>query len=160
MSTDAKPSELAANPAKTVCSSRPFEVGEMLIVSYCEQPCAKLIAVVVDASESGDMCNWKYLNADPMLDYCNNQNGFFRMEKATRVEDFGVKVMAHDGFYWCEKNGDSVATYEDGKPRRWQGRTSLAVDEADHSPTPPSHAPALQYRSESRNDDRRLRARE
>lgn len=102
----------------TLCSSRAFRVGDCVILNHVEQPCSKLICVVV--KDDGEFYHCKYLNADKMLDSYNKPPMKNRLPRATKVEDFGVEIKAHDGKYWCEKVGESKATYADGKPRQWQ----------------------------------------
>lgn len=99
-----------------------LRVGELVILNDMEQPCGKLVAVITAASEAGDLHQWKYINADPQLDSYNEQPGFIDMSPATRLEDFGVVIHAHNTEYWCEQRYESKATYKDGKPRAWQER--------------------------------------
>lgn len=102
--------------------TKTFKVGDCVILNYSEQPCAHLVAVVTDCKESHYLC--QYLDADPMLDsYCNPPMKS-SLDRATLVEDFGVKIEAHDGKYWCEQIEESKATYNDGKPRKWQERAA------------------------------------
>ena len=95
-----------------------FEIGDCVILNYCECPSGKLVAVVVGVLEDFYLC--KYLNADSKLDSCCDPPMQNMLKRATKVEDFGVKIHKEDGKYWCEQISESVAKYEDGKPRNWQ----------------------------------------
>lgn len=98
--------------------ARAFSVGDCLILNDCEQPCGKLVCVVVD--DDGEFYHCQYLNADPAFDSYNNPPMKNRLERATKIETFGVLIRAADGEYWCEQRAESKATYHDGKPRKWQ----------------------------------------
>lgn len=41
--------------------------------------------------------------------------------RPTPVEDFGIEITISDGMISGKQVRDSVATYRDGKPRKWQG---------------------------------------
>lgn len=100
------------------CSSRAFRVGDCVILNEVEQPYGRLVCVVVD--DDGEQYHFQYLNADPMLDSYNKPPMKNRLERATKIEDFGVVIRAANGEYWCEQRSESKATYSDGKPRKWQ----------------------------------------
>jgi hypothetical protein len=98
---------------------RMFKVGDTVILNDCEQPCGQMVAVVV--KDDGEHYHCEYLNADPRFDYyCNPPMRAGRLWRAARLEEFGVKLCAAAGKYWCEKVGESVAKYPDGKARQWQ----------------------------------------
>jgi len=104
----------------TVCSSRAFSVGDLVILNDVEQPCGRMVCIVTSNANDLGFYSVQYLNADRTFDaYCKPpmQN---RLLRATRVEEFGV-VLRNDGtHYWCEQVGNSSATYPDGNPRSWQ----------------------------------------
>jgi hypothetical protein len=94
-----------------------LKVGCCVILNELEQPCSKLIAVVWKIESvliCRYLCDWDHLKP------------FFRngvrsaVHEATTVGHFGVSVKFEDGRYWCEQSGESIATYDDGKPRYWQ----------------------------------------
>jgi hypothetical protein len=96
-----------------------FRVGDTIILNDIDQPCGQLVAVVV--KDDGEHYHCEYLNADARFDYYSKppmRAG--RLERATKLEEFGVKLCAADGRYWCEKVGESVARYPDGQARQWQ----------------------------------------
>lgn len=116
MNTQATPDECSG---ATDCSvARAFRVGDCVILNHCEQPCGKLVCVVVD--DDGDFYHCQYLNADPAFDSYNDPPMRNRLDRATKIETFGVVIRAANGEYWCEQRGDSRATYADGKTRPWQ----------------------------------------
>ena len=102
----------------TLCSSRAFKVGDCVILNHVEQPCGRLVCVVV--KDDGEYYHCCYLNADPQLSSYNKPPMKNRLERGTKIEDFGVVIRAEGGVYWCEERSESKATYADGKPRRWQ----------------------------------------
>jgi hypothetical protein len=111
--------DVADHSAATDCSvARAFRVGDCVILNYCEQPCGRLVCVVV--GDDGEFYHCQYLNADPVLDAYNDPPMKNRLERATKIETFGVVIRAADGEYWCEQREESQATYADGKPRPWQ----------------------------------------
>jgi len=72
--------------------TRKFRVGDFVILNEVEQPCGKLIVVVI--SDDGEQYECQYLNADPMLDPYNTPPMKNRLSVATKVEDFGVVIRA------------------------------------------------------------------
>jgi hypothetical protein len=101
-------------------------VGHCVNVSYVEQPCSKLVAVITQIE--GEFAYCKYLNSEPALDSYSEMNqgrGLRnRLESLTPIGDFGVQVFYEDNkkkpTFWCERTSDSVATYSDGGRRFWQ----------------------------------------
>ena len=43
----------------------------------------------------------------------------------TPLEDFGIRWTIENGEIYGEQSDPSVATYKDGKPRKWQGETTF-----------------------------------
>lgn len=105
-----------------------LRVGCCVIMNDLEQPCAKLIAVVV--AINGDDVKCRYLrDADvlkPFRKGCVNH-----VRTITPVGTFGVCVKALGNEYWCEVVEESSATYQDGKPRRWQDYQGTVKRRAD-----------------------------
>ena len=102
---------------KIALNSTELKPGCCVVINDVEQPCAKLIAVVKEIV--GSSVTAVYLrDGKELKPYRNGFHG--RTETVTPISRFGVKVLIDDGLYWCEVVGDSTATYEDGKPRRWQ----------------------------------------
>jgi hypothetical protein len=96
-----------------------FRVGDTVILNDVDQPCGKMVAVIV--KDDGKDYHCEYLNADARFDKYNiPPMRFGRLNYATKLEDFGVKLCAADGKYWCEPVSISVARYPDGSPRNWQ----------------------------------------
>lgn len=66
-----------------------------------------------------------YQTTDGKLNYCDRRKKSYDgmpFYKATPIEDFGIHVRLHDdGTYEFTQSGQSIAKYEDGKPRAWQG---------------------------------------
>ena len=97
---------------------RSWQNGDCIIINDVEQPCSKLIAVIV--GQRGEYYECQYLNADETLNQYNKPPMRNKLTRATRVEDFGVVLRTTGDKYWCEQVGDSIATYPDGEPRKWQ----------------------------------------
>lgn len=96
-----------------------FQVGDTVILNDCDQPSGKMVAVVV--KDDGTHYHCEYLNADQRFDcYSKPPMKAGRLERATKTEEFGVRLCAADGKYWCEQVVDSVARYPDGALRKWQ----------------------------------------
>jgi hypothetical protein len=96
-----------------------FKVGDTVILNDCEQPSGQMVAVVV--KDDGEHYHCEYLNADARFDhYSKPPMRAGRLERATKLEEFGVKLCAAEGRYWCEQVVDSVARYPDGSLRKWQ----------------------------------------
>lgn len=93
-------------------------VGDVVIMNYVDRPHAALVCVVVGTF--GDQYLCRYLNADPAYDKFNSPHMRSSLREATRLQDFGVDLFFFQDEYWCQPNGASVATYADGKPRKWQ----------------------------------------
>jgi hypothetical protein len=98
--------------------TRKFEPGDCVILNDVEQPCARLIGVVVSVDDG--YVKTKYLNADESFSSYNRRGCLSRRAVVTHLEDFGVRLRVTGVSYWCEVVGESTATYEDGKPRKWQ----------------------------------------
>lgn len=95
-----------------------FEIGDCVILNEHEKPCAEMICVVV--GKVGDYFECAYLNAASKFDeYCcpSMQN---QLERAHRIEEFGVELRSAAGKYWVEKVGASQVKYPDGETRLWQ----------------------------------------
>ena len=94
-------------------------VGHCVIINDVEQPCGRLVSVVV--AVDGDVVVTKYLNADPVLTPYNKTGVANRRETVTPCGHFGVSVVVNsDGQYLCEPVAESRATYSDGDLRPWQ----------------------------------------
>ena len=104
--------------ATSVGSLRAFRVGDCVILNEVEQPYGRLIAVVTE--DDGNYYHCQYLNADSTLDSYSNPPMKTRLDRATKIEDFGVVIRSAKGEYWCEQRSESKATYSDRKPRKWQ----------------------------------------
>lgn len=103
----------------TTTPERTFSPGLCVIVNHFDQPCGKLLAIVVDVDGQDVLCC--YVNADPALDGYQTPPMRFPSEIVTHVCDFGVDVETDtEGHYWCEQRGESIATYTDGTTRPWQ----------------------------------------
>jgi len=98
-------------------------VGHCVILNDVEKPYGRLIAVIMEIQNDIAFC--KYLCSDPQLDIYNKKRGMMigitgGIHSMTPVAKFGVKVCFNKWQYWCEKVGESTATYRDGRPRQWQ----------------------------------------
>ena len=118
--------QLACN----VLLSSDIAVGHCVILNDVEQPCGRLVAVIMAIEGGIAYCN--YLNADAQLSSYNKKLGMAiqiegGIHNMTPVGKFGVEVDYYPqvGTYCCERVGDSVATYRDGKPRKWQENVPL-----------------------------------
>lgn len=96
--------------------------GHAVIVNDIDQPCSKLIAIVIEA---GDIVCARYLNADLGYDkLIKNPRKY-----VTPVNDFGVKLYydTEDGKYHTKVVSESVAKYPDGAERQWQARGADSI---------------------------------
>lgn len=93
-------------------------LGHCVILNDIEQPCARMIGVVVGIE--GEFIRTRYLCADADMTPYNKRGCVNRREVVTAIEDFGVELRSEGNSYWCEKVGDSVARYPDGLRRTWQ----------------------------------------
>ena len=113
-----------------VLLSSEIAVGHCVILNDVDQPCGRLVAVIVAIEGNTAYCN--YLNADPQLSSYNQKLGMAiqidgGIHNMTPVSRFGVEVNYYpqEGGYCCERVSDSVATYRDGKSRKWQENVPL-----------------------------------
>lgn len=123
MSTDVK-SPVDSGSVFNALLSSDIDVGHCVIVNDVEQPCGKLVSVVV--SVAGDKVVTKYLNADQQLTSYNKKGVTNRRETVTPIGSFGVEVRVNEhNVYWCEPISESKATYADGERRPWQERGGI-----------------------------------
>lgn len=109
------------NTIKTLPADK-IAVGHCAIINHVEQPCGRLLAVIV--AIEGESVRTKYLNAERDLSSYNKRGCVNPIDLVTPAGHFGVEVRTDkDGaetFYWCEPVGESIATYRDGSIRPWQ----------------------------------------
>ena len=113
---------------KIICSVLPssdIAVGHCVILNDVDQPCGRLVAVIMAIEGNVAYCN--YLNADPLLSSYNQKLGMAieiegGVHNLTPVGKFGVEVNFYPQVktYCCERISESVATYCNGAPRQWQ----------------------------------------
>ena len=98
-----------------------FQVGDCIILNDVEQPCGRMVCVVTGSNDNEDgFYSVQYMNADSVFDcYCKPPMRN-RLNRATKLECFGVALRTDGTRYWCEQIGDSSASYPDGQPRKWQ----------------------------------------
>ena len=114
--------------SRQLLPSSEIAVGHCVILNDIEQPYGRLIAVIMEMQGNIAFCN--YLNADSRLSSFNKKLGMIVNPEewnTTPVSKFGVEVSycPEDGSYCCNRIGESVATYQDGKPRQWQERAPI-----------------------------------
>ena len=95
-----------------------FKIGDCVNLNHVEQPCGKLVAVVVGIV--GDCLLCQYLNAEEELDQYNEPPMRSPKEGTTKLSEFGVVIKGDGSDYWCEQETESKAKYADGQPREWQ----------------------------------------
>ena len=105
--------------------SSEIAVGHCVILNDHEQPCGRMVVVIVEIE--GDIVYCKYLCNDVDLSTYNRRRGMAasvsgKSHRLTPISAFGVNVRLdlQTRNYWCEKVAESSATYRDGRPRRWQ----------------------------------------
>lgn len=91
-----------------------LELGHCVIINDCDQPCAKLLAVVTEVRE--DKVVAQYLTKDVSMKQCWSSNP----KHVTPANWFGVRVLVTSAGVCCLNGGESKATYPDGKARKWQ----------------------------------------
>lgn len=108
-----------------ILPSNNIEIGHCVILNDVEKPCGELVAVIVAIDNETAHC--KYLNADPRLNPYNKKHGMAILLKnglhnLTPINKFGIQVCYNSKMkkYYCERVGESIATYSDGKLRQWQ----------------------------------------
>ena len=90
-------------------------IGSYYIVNDCDRPHESMIAEMV----RGGL--W-YLDPDK-----RNKYPAMSLREATPVSSFGVILEEKDGVLRGGLLLDSVATYRDGRPRRWQGSERFEI---------------------------------
>jgi hypothetical protein len=100
--------------------SNEITLGNCVIINHIEQPCAKLLAVIISFDEETVTTN--YLNADKVFNSYNKKGCVNRRNEVTPVSLFGVQVVVdlEMNEYWCDPVGETTAKYHDGELRLWQ----------------------------------------
>ena len=88
-------------------------IGEYVIINEYDKPCTRLVAQVV--SVEGDKVKARYITEGTTLRVCESS-----LSSVTPVSDFGVLLIFEGSRVSGIRNGESIATYRDGKPRYWQ----------------------------------------
>lgn len=101
-----------------------FRIGDLVVVNDIDQPCGRLVAVVVGIA--GDQLKCSYLNAASEFDWWEKNPLTTGIEYATHLKDFGCVLMTDSEKYVVKKIGESRATYADGSHRPWQERCEVA----------------------------------
>lgn len=129
MSTDVKSPDDSGSVFIALLSND-IAVGHCVILNDVEQPCGRLVAVIMAIEGNTAFCN--YLCADKDLSSHNKKLGMAiaidgGIHNMTPVSKFGIEVKfcPQVGTYCCERVGDSIATYRDGKTRKWQENVPL-----------------------------------
>lgn len=85
-----------------------------VIVNTCDAPCwyhvAEWIEGIGYCYMARSLPKWKHLKTFDGM----------HPSRPTDVQDFGLAIQVHNGQAVFVIVGESSATYEDGKPRRWQ----------------------------------------
>lgn len=107
--------------------SRDFRIGDLVIASDTDQPCGRLVAVVVGFEIDGvqDFCLCQYLNIDTDFDRFNNPPMRCNSKLVTKLSDFGCALVTNTKNYYVVRVGRSNATYRDGAARDWQETTPM-----------------------------------
>ncbi len=88
--------------------------SEFYIINHTDKPCGRLVTQLVNGKL------W-YMNPELIKSYpAMNLN-----DESTSLEDFGFEFRHLGKYVQFIKNGKTVATYKDGKPRSWQGETEF-----------------------------------
>lgn len=90
-------------------------VGHCVIVNEFDRPAGRFIAKIT--SINGPIVEAKYLH--PSIK-SSNATCVATKSQVMPVERFGVRVMTNNSVYWCERFGETEATYSDGEIRQWQ----------------------------------------
>jgi len=96
----------------------PVKVGDLIIVNDYDCPCVQLVAQVRKI-ENG-RCFADYVTTGTL----STKKAENPVENATLVSDFGVRLVNNNGILEAYTLREpSRATYKNGKPRNWQGRS-------------------------------------
>jgi len=95
----------------------PIEPGCLVIVNWVDCPRAELIALVSETREEENSAKIVYIGDEI------NTWGEFPLDRMTCVCDFGISVIFDSSLacLTCLPSRDSIATYELGGKRLWQG---------------------------------------
>jgi hypothetical protein len=103
---------------KAMSEKQDFKIGDCIIINEFDKPSAYMLAVIV--GKNFDYFQVAYLNADPRFDEYCSPSMENKLDRATKIETFGVELMSAAGKYWVERITPSQAKYPDGKTRIWQ----------------------------------------
>lgn len=104
--------------------------GDLVIINNFDTPEGRLICIITSIVKSGDKIKYfaKYISREMKKKYHDRHiDTFFRdcflLDKGpTKIEDFGVRLILNNFPTATVKIiQESSATYEDGRPRKWQG---------------------------------------
>ncbi len=92
--------------------------GTPVIIMDCEEPSARMVAVLTRYDAKHGTWHALYLSTYP-----NRKDCYTTSWTPTPISDFGVDLYVEDDRYCCIPNGKpSKAAYKDGRPRNWQDR--------------------------------------
>lgn len=92
--------------------------GMPVIIMDCEEPSARMIAVLTRYDDSKGTWHALYLSTYPNMRACYTTSW-----TPTPISDFGMAIEVAGDRYRCVPTGEPCrATYRDGKPRQWQDR--------------------------------------
>lgn len=110
-----------------------IKAGSYVIINYADKPCTRLIAEVIAVDHLHNRVSARYICKDTSMKTCTG-----RLSEATLVEDFGVDlVFDRDLTVKGIISREPVATYGDGRRRRWQEDGELPVQELRPAPIEP-----------------------
>lgn len=89
---------------------------QLYILDDHDQPCAKLLV--------HRMSDGTFRYCHPQMRNVKQYHGM-TPTSPTPIQDFGVYIKYEKGTIYGELQQPSIATYRDGKPRRWQGEQSF-----------------------------------
>ncbi|MES2662312.1 MAG: hypothetical protein V4629_03320 [Pseudomonadota bacterium] len=94
--------------------------GSLVIINTTDSPCLNCIAKVTSIKKGTVYA--KYISKNMLKKY-GNRYCWTSTGMATHIHDFGIEVLkinTEEKTITAKKINNSVATYEDGKPRDWQ----------------------------------------
>lgn len=103
-------------------TNRGEPLSGLYIVNCFDCPCERMVAM----KRESDGTFWYVSEVDNLR---RNPHYFgMKSDRPTPIENFGITVQnGSDGTFQCVQEAESVATYDDGRRRKWQGQAVFTL---------------------------------